>query len=112
MRNGMVPLRTTDGGSTWKELNSCAALFKYGASFQGSLSWSGNTFVLSGTDTGASARGEYGTKVWKSGNDGDDWADETGDLVTISTGPGVWFEKDFYFVTQGQGVTVKRNFEA
>ena len=28
-----------------------------------------------------------------------------------SPGPGVWFEKDFYLVTRGEGVTVKRNFE-
>ena len=32
--------------------------------------------------------------VWKSTNDGDDWTDETGDLVTISPGPAVWYEKD------------------
>ena len=49
--------------------------------------------------------------VWKSSNDGKDWVDETGDLVTISPGPGVWYERDFYFVTRGEGVTVKRNFE-
>ena len=28
--------------------------------------------------------------------------------VTISPGPGMWYEKDFYFVTRGEGVTVKR----
>ena len=33
------------------------------------------------------------------------------DLVTISPGPGVWYDRDFYFVTRGEGVTVKRNFE-
>jgi len=112
IRGREVPLRTNDAGATWQALSACEELFKYGATFQGSLSWSGNTLVLSGTDLGAVSRGEYGTKVWKSVNDGDDWTDETGDLVTISTGPGVWFEKDFYFVTQGEGVTVKRNFEA
>ena len=55
---------------------------------------------------------QYGTAVWKSTNDGDDWVDETGDLVTVSPGPSVWYETDFYFVTRGEGVTVKRNFEA
>ena len=45
-------------------------------------------------------------------SDGDNWTDETGDLVTISPGAGVWYEKDFYFVTRGEGLTVKRNFEA
>ena len=41
----------------------------------------------------------------------DSWTDETGDLVTISPGPGVWYENDFYFVTRGEGVMVKRAFE-
>ena len=45
------------------------------------------------------------------GGDMDSWTDETGDLVTISPGPGVWYEHDFYFVTRGEGICVKRNFE-
>ena len=49
--------------------------------------------------------------MWKSADDGETWTDETGDLVTISPGPGVWFEKDYYQVTRGEGLTVKRNFE-
>jgi photosystem II stability/assembly factor-like uncharacterized protein len=112
LRSGAVPLRTTDGGSTWTELTKTAPLFKYGATMDGSISWTGKTLVLSGVDLGAINRGEYGTAVWKSSNDGNDWTDETGDLVTISPGPGVWYEKDFYFVTRGEGVMVKRNFEA
>ena len=72
----------------------------------------GKTLVLSGVDLSAVGRGEYGTKVWRSSDDGDSWTDETGDLVTISPGPGVWYENDFYFVTRGEGVTVKRDFEA
>ena len=56
-------------------------------------------------------RGAYATSVWKSANDGDAWDDETGDLVTISPGPGVWYEDDFYLVTRGEGVMVKRGFE-
>merc|ERR1712072_1398193 len=111
LRAGAVPLRTVDAGKTWTELQGAAPLFKYGATMDGSLSWSGNTLVLHGVDLGAVTRQEYGTSVWKSSNDGDDWTDETGDLVTISPGPGVWYEKDFYFVTRGEGVTVKRNFE-
>lgn len=111
MRSGAVPLRTTDGGSTWTELTSAAPLFKYGASMDASLSWSGKTLVLHGVDLGAIGRGEYGTSVWKSCDNGDTWSDETGDLVTISPGPGQWCENDFYFVTRGEGVTVKRNFD-
>eukprot|EP00966_Prymnesium_polylepis_P233547 5401617-Prymnesium_polylepis.1 len=41
LRQGAVPLRTTDGGSSWSELASAAALFKYGATMDGSLSWTG-----------------------------------------------------------------------
>jgi len=114
LRHGAVPLRTKDGGASWQELTtlSKSPLFQYGATMDGSLSWSGNTFVLSGNDNGAIARKQYGTYVWKSTNDGEDWSDETGDLVTISPGPAVWYEKDFYFVTRGEGLTVKRGFEA
>ena len=39
------------------------------------------------------------------------WIDETADLVTISPGTGVWYEEDFYLVTSGEGVTVKRGFD-
>jgi len=111
VRNGAVPLRTTDGGLTWTELTSAAPLYKYGATLDASLSWSGNTLVLHGVDTSAIGRGEYGTSVWKSCDAGNTWTDETGDLVTISPGPGVWYENDFYFVTRGEGVTVKRAFD-
>ena len=112
LRNGAVPLRTIDSGAEWKELSKTAPLFAHGATMDGSLSWSGKTLVLHGVDLSAIDRDEYGTAVWKSTNDGDDWVDETGDLVTISPGPGMWFESDFYFVTRGEGVTVKRNFDA
>merc|ERR1712146_22709 len=112
LRNGQIPLRTKNGGEQWEELTSSAALFKYGATMDGSLSWSGKTLVLHGVDLSAISRHQYGTAVWKSSDDGDTWTDETGDLVTISPGPGVWFEKDFYFVTRGEGITVKRSFEA
>merc|ERR1719440_1904881 len=88
LRSGAVPLRTTDAGASWHELTSCAPLFKYGATLDGSLSWSGRTLVLHGVDLSAIGRGEYGTYVWKSHDDGDSWIDETGDLVTISPGPG------------------------
>eukprot|EP00947_MAST-08B_sp_MAST-8B-sp1_P001533 g1533.t1 len=112
LRGGAVPLRTTDGGKSWQELSAAAPLFKYGATLDGSLSWTGKTLVLTGNDPSAIGRKEYGTYVWKSGDDGNTFTDETGDLVTISPGSGVWFENDFYFVTRGEGLTVKRNFEA
>merc|ERR1740117_1717000 len=111
LRAGAVPLRTKDSGKTWTELASAAPLFAHGAALDGSLSWTGKTLVLHGNDMSAISRGEYGTVVWKSSDDGESWTDETGDLVTISPGPGVWYETDFYFVTRGEGITVKRNFE-
>jgi len=52
------------------------------------------------------------TSVYKSTDDGATWTDETGDIITVSPGGGVWYEKDFYFVTRGQGIIVQRNFEA
>ena len=58
----------------------------------------------------AHTRGLGGHRLWSLL--GDDWLDETGDLVTISPGPTVWYDKDLYFVTRGEGVTVKRNFDA
>jgi len=112
LRKGVVPLRTIDGGVTWTELSATAPLFKHGVTMDGMISWSGSTLILKGNDRSAIARGEYGTKVWKSVDDGDKWVDETGDMVTISLGQGVWYEKDFYLVTGGEGILVKRNLEA
>mmetsp|Transcript_10554 Transcript_10554/g.27126 ORF Transcript_10554/g.27126 Transcript_10554/m.27126 type:complete len:356 (-) Transcript_10554:147-1214(-) len=111
LRSGAVPLRTQDGGDTWHELDAAGPLFKYGATFDGSISWSGETLVLSGFDGSAVGRRARGTSVWRSADDGDSWTDETGDVITNSPGPGMWYDKDFYFVTRGEGVMVKRNFE-
>jgi len=110
-RTGAVPLRTKDGGSTWTALTSTAPLFVGQATFKGSLSWTGKTLVIYGNDRSAISRDAFGTAVWKSSDDGETWADETGDLVTISTGKAVWYENDFYFPTAGEGIVVKRNFE-
>ena len=52
------------------------------------------------------------TKVYKSTDNGKTWTDETGDVITVSPGNAVWCEKDFYSVTRGQGIIVKRNVEA
>ena len=111
LRKGLVPLRTTDGGATWAALPSTKSLFEYGATLTFSLSWSGDTLVLHGNDRSAIGRGEYGSHVWKSSDGGESWSDETGDLVTISMGAGVWYERDFYLVTAGEGVMVKREFD-
>jgi len=49
--------------------------------------------------------------VFKSTDDGATWTDETGDIVTVSMGMGYWYEKDYYLVTSGEGIIVRRNFE-
>ena len=59
MRSGQVPLRTKDGGATWTPLTSAAPLFKYGATFDLDISWSGKTIVMHGGDLSAIARQEY-----------------------------------------------------
>ena len=111
LRSGAVPLRTTDSGKTWTELTKAAPLFAHGATFSGALSWSGKTLVLHGKDLSAITRGAYPTAVWKTVDDGETWTDETGDLVTISPGDGVWYDKDFYLATSGEGLCIKRDFE-
>eukprot|EP00038_Savillea_parva_P004159 m.134648 g.134648 ORF g.134648 m.134648 type:complete len:922 (-) comp11396_c0_seq1:189-2954(-) len=111
MRRGAVPLRTRDGGATWEPLQAAAPLYKYGASFDGTLSWSGKTLVLSGFDGSAIQRHTRGTSVWKSVDDGETFTDETGDIVTNSPGGGVWFDTDFYLPSGGTGVMVKRDFD-
>jgi len=116
MRSGQVPLRTTDGGATWQPLLTTAPLFKYKASLAASISWTGRTLVIHGEDPSAVSRQEFATTVWKSHDDGNTWADETGDLVTISLntfGHGaVWYEDDFYLLSSGEGICVKRNFDS
>ena len=111
LRSGQVPLRTKDGGKTWQELSSAAPLFAFGATLDGSLSWSGKTLILHGVDDSAIGRQRYGAAVWKSTNDGDEWVDETADLVTLGLGGGQWYENDFYMATRGEGVVVKRSME-
>jgi len=113
LRSGAAPLRTKDSGKTWSELTIAPAA-KRGLALgnpSGALSWSGKTLVVHGVDLSAISRGAYGTAVWKSTDDGETWADETGDLVTISPGGGVWYDTDFYLVSSGEGITVKRDFE-
>ena len=65
LRAGAVPLRTQDGGKTWTGLMAAAPLFVGGATFKGSLSWTGKTLTLHGTDRTAILRQAFGTAVWK-----------------------------------------------
>jgi len=111
LRAGAVPLRTKDFGKTWTPLRAAAPLFVGGATFHGSLSWTGKTMTIHGTDHFAKTRQVFGSALWKSTDDGDSFTDETADLVTLSTGNAVWYENDFYWATSGEGIIVKRNFE-
>ena len=115
VRKSKVPLKTVNGGSTWEPMTSLASFYtddNAGTSkVEFELSWTGKTLVVYGNDRSAITRQEFPTFVWKSIDDGETWVDETGDLATISTGHGRWYESDFYLITQGEGVIVKRNFE-
>jgi len=110
LRSGAVPLRTMDSGNTWIELTNCQPLYK-GGNVQGSYSWSGNTVVLIQTDSGAPSRGERGSYVWKSSNDGADWTDETGDIVTMALHNPTWYESDLYIPTSGEGILLANDFD-
>lgn len=110
LRSGTVPLRTMDGGDTWTELTNCQPLYR-GGNVQGSYSWTGNTVVLIQTDNGAPSRGERGSYVWKSKNDGNNWTDETGDIVTMAVHSPSWYESDLYLPTSGEGLLLARNFD-
>jgi photosystem II stability/assembly factor-like uncharacterized protein len=71
MRIGKVPLKTVDGGATWKPMTSLQSLFVGGSqAFRGELSWTGKTLVVYGADRSAYRRREFGTIVWKSSDDG------------------------------------------
>ena len=87
-RAGDVPLRTTDGGATWKPMQSCAAV----ATLNKGLvwSWSGKTLVMIGSGGTQSAAHPHAPFVWMSKDDGDSWTDETGDLVTMAPGAANW----------------------
>ena len=74
-----VPLKTVDGGATWKPMTSLASLYQanspggtpFGQIFKCELSWTGKTLVVYGIDRSAIERHEFGTKVWKSADDGE-----------------------------------------
>ena len=110
LRSGDVPLRTSNGGKTWKKLGSAA---KVSTTYSQSAvySWSGKTLMMHGKDQSAPSRGEYAAFVWKSTDDGDTWTDETGDIITMAPNQGVWYEDDFFLTSSGEGIMVKRGMD-
>ena len=97
VRNGDVPLRTTDGGASWHPLASLANVARYGIG--AAHSWSGKTLAISGV-AGL-------LFVWVSGDDGDTWVDETGDYTSMSGGIAQWYDNTLYICSLGQGISSK-----
>jgi len=97
MRNGDVPLRTRDGGASWKRLGSVQNIAH--SSPAAAYSWSGKTLALS-TVVGQ-------TVVWVSSDDGDTWIDESGDYTAMSGGIAQWYENTLYISSMGQGISAK-----
>ena len=101
-----MPLRTKDGGKTWHPLTSAAAVANYSQS--ASYSWTGRTLVLQGTGGVQSPSHPHPKYLWVSTDDGDTWKDETGDIVTMGSGGGQWFEGKLYLNSMGQGILAKQ----
>ena len=47
------------------------------------------------------------TLVWISHDDGDSWADESGDYTAMSGGIAQWYENTLYISSMGQGIAAK-----
>ena len=104
-RSADVPLRTKDGGASWHPLVSCSRI----ASSVHSLvwSWSGRTLALFGNGGEQSTGHPHTAYVWRSGDDGDTWTDETAGIVTMGAGVGQWYEDKLYLNSAGEGIMVK-----
>ena len=112
LRMGGPPLRTKDGGASWAPLQNYPNISSRGGATQaGSYSWSGKTFVVHGRDPSGPSGGRIATYVFASTDDGDSWVDWTDGLVTMTPASAVWWDKDFYLTSGGEGIMVKRNAE-
>ena len=97
MRNGDVPLRTFDGGASWKPLYSVSAIVPHGPSM--SYSWSGKTLGMHFID------GQV--RVWVSSDDGETWVDESSDYSALMGGIAQWYDSTLYVCSLGQGISAK-----
>ena len=111
LRQNAAPLRSRDGGTSWAPLGNFPNVTSPQYSRNGEYSWSGETFVVYGRDPTAPARGQFPTYVVATTDDGETWADWVGDLVTMSPSSAVWWDKDFYLSSAGEGIMVKRGAE-
>eukprot|EP01047_Picozoa_sp_COSAG01_P011491 COSAG01_NODE_503_length_16167_cov_10.407230_26_plen_454_part_00 len=93
LRNGAVPLRTKDGGTSWHELPSVPPAFA-GAAY----SWSGQTLAISHAGP---------VTVWVSTDDGDTWIDESADYSALTGGIAQWYDNTLYVCSLGQGIVAK-----
>lgn len=109
-RNNDLPLRTTDGGDTWKPMDcpECQLLVDLKVRYGFIYSWTTKTLIMMGTGGEQSADHPHAAFVWMSKDDGLTWTDETSDmLVTMGPGAANWYEEDFYINSMGQGIMVK-----
>jgi len=104
-RSNDVPLRTTDGGSSFTPMESCRLLsnFRYGIGY----SWTGDTLIIMGSGGTQTDEHPHAPFVWASKDDGATWVDETGGLVTMGPGEANWYEGDFYINSMGEGIMYK-----
>ena len=112
LRQNAAPLRSQDGGKTF------APLLKFpnnvtspNYSRKGEYSWSGETLVVYGRDPTAPARDQFPTYVLATTDDGETWVDWVDDLITMSPSSAVWYDKDFYLSSAGEGIMLKRGAE-
>lgn len=105
-RREQVPMRTRDGGRTWRALESFAPIATAG--FGMDLSWTGRTMMVHGVDMSKIAKGQRAVFVWRTTDDGETFVDETDDLITIHPAGGHWFNGKYYISSSGQGILAKQ----
>jgi len=105
LRKGAVPLRTRDGGGSWRPLTSFAPIASVGFAFD--LSWSGKTIMVHGVDQAKIAQDKKAVFVWRSTDDGESFVDETDDVVSTHIASGYWYDDTFYLTSSGQGIMAK-----
>ena len=93
MRNGAVPLRTVDGGATWKPVASLGGH----NGFKAQYSWSGKTLAIN----------KNPSVFWVSKDDGESWLDVSSDYTAIQAGVAQWYDNTLYVCSLGQGISAK-----